>query len=346
MKNLSEKFRKEHIPKFKPGKKYVFRLVNLKVDRFSHKLIVPSYKNTPNTDVIIDPYANNEGGEPVAIEYVQKIVNTAPDAIKDTQKILGNIVFKRATYGEIILNGSKKADKPLFEFLYLSNRNKSNMNKPYHVQPKNYMYELLDADTRAYDENQFEKQKHTATGIIFKLSESKLRIICEQLAKAGESGFKYSPTYSKDVLEKQLIAYGKKQPKNIIVLDDDYNLAVRETVKDAVDSEIITINLSTRQILWTNGGVVICVIPPGMSPEEVLVTFFLTTDGGQVLEMLMTQLEAGGNATEGNTGIIEEGKEELEEARNEYEALAKKKPHPAMKLETLRKKIEEFAVAQ
>lgn len=289
MDNLTPNFRKKHILEFKDDKTYVFRLVNLKKNPAMGDLMIPASVSIKNMDVVFDPYKNS--GENVPIEYVSAYNNTGPDSHKDVQKILGEISFRKKMNGEIRISGKDKGKKGLFEFLYLSSANKSNIGKPYHIKGTSYYFEYVDMEEKAANRMHLERQAHKAASIAFELEEQQLRIVCEQLAKVRGNAFTYNPSMGDDVLREQLVTYAKKYPERVIVLDDDFQLAAREAIKDAESRGIIIIDKAKRQIIWGANKTTICVIPPKIDAEDVLVSHFLSEDGGTILKMIMTQLE-------------------------------------------------------
>ena len=142
--NYSEEL-KALIPEFKSGKKYIFKQLAAYYDPKKKKKVVPNSRRLINHDVIFDK-VKDENIDIMCID--RKVINGKGHNGSDIK--LREVIFERSFNGEWVLDGATKKDKPLFEYLWFSNFNRSNRGKDFHLPPKgSYVYEFVENEKKA-----------------------------------------------------------------------------------------------------------------------------------------------------------------------------------------------------
>jgi hypothetical protein len=284
MKDISAKLRKE-IPEFESGKIYKFKLNGLRYNKHLKRMLVPNSIKILAQDTIYDPHLNRS----VEIKCVDR---TAVGKDGSQVEILRKIYFNKDMAGVMTLYGNNKKDKALFEYLWLSNYNSANTNKPWFQKPVGgCKYEYLEPNKSASQKVEDQKAIHEAETVVFNLSDDDLRIACSALGKSSSDDFKYHHTMHEAQMREKLLAYAKKNPNRVKMLDKDLNLEVRAAIRSAVDAGVISFDERNKLIVWTNTGNKICSIEPGKDAETTLVGYFVTSEGEQVLKTILANLQ-------------------------------------------------------
>ena len=280
MQNISEELRKQ-IPKFESGKMYGFQLLGTRYSQSLKRLLVPNSINILPQDVIYDPFTDSE----VEIECHDR---TLPNG----QVILKKIMFRKDEAGKKLLNGSKKGDKSLFEYLWLSNYNAANRDKEWFIEPKGgCKYTFLEPEKSSQEKLDVLKMQHKAQEVVFNLSDKDIKIVCEALANSQADKFNYNPKMLESQMRESLIDFANRNPSRVITLDKELNLEVRNAIRAAKDAGIISYDVKKQEIVWTDTGNRITIIEPGKDAETTLVGYFVTKKGSEVLKTILANLQ-------------------------------------------------------
>lgn len=273
---------------FVPGKVFKFKLLGIKYDRELKRWHVPASKNVSSSDIIFD----TKNDKQIQIELIKARAPTAPDAHKETHTILQEILFLKTENGLKVLSGNDKSKKDQYEYLFMCNYNRANKDKPWHLRPPSgYIFEFLDDEVKADVDNRKSKLQHSAVSMIYGMSLPDRVILSEQLAKKKGYGFVHSVNSEEKLIEKNLVAFAKKYPKEIITLDEGTTVKLISIVKDAEQANIIEIDTAKQQVVWADTKDAIVIIPPGKDPYNLLADYFLSDEGNSVLKTIGTQLE-------------------------------------------------------
>ena len=133
---LYNKLPQSLIKKIPKGKQVVFRLCDIKEDHDNPgEFLIPLNKNLPPTDEIYNP----ETDEFIPIAYVTGVSANG-------QARFGQILFQKVNGGCVILNANNPEHQKMYQYMSLSNRNRSNPNASGSV---NAWFELVDKKEEA-----------------------------------------------------------------------------------------------------------------------------------------------------------------------------------------------------
>ena len=131
----------KEFPEIEPnsGKSIRFQLCNVYVQKETGKLVVPNSSNVLPIDRIIDPATKNE----FDIAFVVGSRPLGPGAMRSTETVLGEILFSRGNAGMFEWFGEAQ-NRELARYLFFTNYNESNHDKPWHKKPTEYIFRILD----------------------------------------------------------------------------------------------------------------------------------------------------------------------------------------------------------
>jgi hypothetical protein len=275
----------EHFPKLAPGQALVFRLNGIRYDPGLRRTIVPNTVEFPCVDRIYDPYTK----EYIDISWIEQERPAPPSSNKETEIVIGNASFTRAGQGEIFYRGGDTRNYELARFLFFSNRNKSNVEKPWHIPPSQYIFEVKDNEDHRKT-LATERLVDQAKQVIDSLSSDKIKEI-----KRG-----MFPNDHINISEEQVILklreVAVKNPSKIINLSKDVDLKVNAFITRCTEANLIKFVEDTKEWKWADTGEIICRIKPGNTAYSGLKLFFMSETGLPVMEALEVQLSEGAAA--------------------------------------------------
>jgi hypothetical protein len=250
MENISKKLQ-DSIPAFENEKKFSFKLLSARYDSKLNRLIVPTNRKVVAEDVIFDPYSKKN----VEIRCIERRVPVG-QGVNGSDIVLKQINFDRKENGKKVLDGKSKRDLNLFEYLYLSNFNRANKYKPWHITPKNgYIYEFQLPEKTAEEKLQEKKDKIRAQQIVMDFSDDEVMIVAEALSKStGVKGFIYNSSMETNQLRDRLTDFAEKNSSVMLNFDKTFNMEARKLVKAAIDGGLIMIDDNKKVVNWADTG--------------------------------------------------------------------------------------------
>lgn len=130
----------KHFPDIKmgSGKSIKFQIANVYTQKETGKFICPTSATVLPIDRITDPYTE----QPLDIAYITGRRPLGPNSPRAEEIVLGDIVFSRGNMGMFEWFGDA-ATKELAKYLFFCNVNKSNIDKPWHIKPSEYIIQII-----------------------------------------------------------------------------------------------------------------------------------------------------------------------------------------------------------
>lgn len=267
-----------------------FMLEGVRYDRIMKKTIVPQSSTIGSPiDRIVDPYAIKRGKEydaaEIDIAFISGTQPSAPNSSFAAQIILGEISFKRESVGCIESYGSAGM-KELCRFLYFSNRNISNVGKPWHVDPRfGYTYHLHSTATENRNKVDGQKLVLKAQNFIAEMQDEEI-----EKFKRGLFPNEYSVITNDEVLIK-LNAIALKTPEKILSLSKNADVEANQFITKIMESGLLICEEGKKMWIWGDSKEMLCMIKPGQDKFSSLKSFFITDAGIETAELLETMMK-------------------------------------------------------
>ena len=218
----------------------VFQYLNVKPDpQNKGQVIMPSIAFMPEVDRVYD----KENDEYVDIANIKSLgVGGKP--------IIEPVAFSKQTQGKMLLRGSKTGDREIFQYLMLSNYNKSNPNRDTSVNP---LFELVEPTRIAKESREHRTLRRDAMNVAAELSEAEVREFISSMNKDAKRDM--------SILRDEIEVMAEKDPKGFIKLSKDKNKSIQANCKLAIDKKIIEFDKKTSSFLWVGTGETIVTVP-------------------------------------------------------------------------------------
>lgn len=282
------------MPKLKKGEKMTFQVNGVRNDKITGKMICPKSVRIPSTDRIYDPWGLSgldKNGDPihegafVDIAYIQREKPAPKDSSRSSVTELGKIVFTNTTAGVIDIIGGKRDREKMMMFLFFTNKNTSNKDKEWFVEPDGkQQFHLVERTVKAKASLSEEKKKDSAVAVIMKMEVEEV----DKIAAGLIPNIHNQLSFEEKVMKLRTIAM--KDPNKILGLSKDVETSSIAFIEDCFSAGLIEIDKSKNQILWSDDKVKLCSIK-GTTPHNSLKRYFLTEMGMEDLLSLEKQLE-------------------------------------------------------
>lgn len=225
-------------------------------------------------DRIKDPFT----GKLVDIAVVKEID-------KDDRAVVTKLyVPARDQNGFIYVNGGNVDQEKFFEFLEVSNFNKSNPHRDNNIRP---LYERIDAVKEAKDKN---KSYDTLTEVLQLLRDASL----VEIREIG-SAYGWDVKVDDDVIRGRLRDLAKKDPEGFKkIVGNKADLSIKSIINEALREGVITHTPTENKYTFTKTEEVIVTLvrKEGVEPTDQLLEWLKTsTTGKTVLKNIKTQLK-------------------------------------------------------
>ncbi len=256
--------------KVEPPKTLVrYRVLNIKADKQNKgRLKMPATIRVPNIDTIYDP-----GDKSVkTIKYI--VGQRAVDDGKGNTKLvdrLGDIFIERNNNGCITINPKVKRDIQLYQYLEITNYNRSNPNRDPNVTP---LFERLDMVKKAKDDFEQSLAANEAVSQALNMPFEDLKIMAEQMQV---------PT-NRDPYEVRMAMKVKAEQHPALFLSNtvvDAGVKIESQIQEAKEKEIITYDEEERRWIWGFNKALILAVKIGEDPKEALIQYYTGTDKGK-----------------------------------------------------------------
>jgi hypothetical protein len=254
----------EKPPMLKRDEVKVFQYLNVKNDpQNPGKKIMPSVAMMPKVDRIYDP---------VSEDYVDIA------AIKNLgvggKPILNTIAFYKELEGKLLLRGNKTGDLEIFQYLMLSNYNKSNENRDKSVVP---LFELVQPKKKATDARKQRNLRRDAMNVAAELSAAEVREFTASLNKDEKRDI--------SILRDELEVMAEKDPTTFMTLSKDKNKSIQANCKSAIDKKVIRFDKATSTFIWVATGETIVQVPRSTKSSYLqgFTNFVLSNKNGELV---------------------------------------------------------------
>lgn len=227
-------------PELKRDEVKVFQYLNVKPDPNNKGMVImPSMAFMPEVDRVYD----SKNDEYIDIANIKSIgVGGKPN--------IEPVAFSKTTQGKLLLKGSKTGDREIYQYLMLSNYNKSNPDRDTSIVP---LYELVEPKKKATESRQDRASRREAMNVAAELSAAEVREFIASMNK--------DESRDMSILRDELELFAEKDPKGFIKLSKDKNKSIQSNCKLAIDKKIITFDKKTSSFSWVGTGETIVTVP-------------------------------------------------------------------------------------
>ena len=294
--NLSPKLL-AHLPKLAPGEFIRFQLNNVKQDKITKKFICPQSARIKSVDRIYDPWAiehvKGQGatkkvtyeGDYRDIAYILREVPAPRDSAKDSIIEEGEIIFHKTTAGTIEIRGGNREKEKMLLFLFFTNMNTSNIDKPWYVKPSGRgRFHTVSPSEDAKAKLNKELTIEQALNLITEMGEEEVKDLAQGM---------FPKEYSKmglDAMILKLRDLAKEDPKKILNISSDVDVKSTAFIEKCLKADYIAIDQKKQKWIWKDDKAEICTIK-GSTPHNSLKRYFMTDEGVEVLAQLEKLLE-------------------------------------------------------
>lgn len=289
---LSSKLR-SFLPELKPGEKIKFQINGVRPDKITGKLICPNSFNLKATDRIYDPWAGKKlaGKDQYEGAYVDigHILRESPAPVGSNRESIiefGSVRFTKATAGVLDVIGGQRDRENMLILLFFSNRNSTNIGKPWFIKPQGKMvFHQIETVKKATDKLKTELRQDKAREIISAMSEEEVKT-----ASAGLFPNMYHGL-TEDERRLKLRTIAAKNPEKILNISEDVDVSSVAFIEECLKAGLIDMDKGKGEFVWADDKQKICTLKPGQTPHNSLKRYFATDEGGEVLLALEKQLE-------------------------------------------------------
>lgn len=247
-------------------------------------------------DRIFDPWASSSVNDKGETEYVGAYVDIAHVTGQEPGKtpgstgrdIIGRIQFRRSDQGKIPVRGGNRADELLFQYLFLTNQNKTNLEKPWFVSTgRGFAFEMDEPSKKASELLASKRNIRAAGNAIDEMADSELLDFAMGLDMSW-----VTPSTQPDEIRVALLRMAEVESGALKILNIDKDIALKAKIdiKKAEKAGIIKNDSALKTWSWSETGDTIVSVPPGQKPVDVLVSYLLGK-GSDVYKFIKLQLE-------------------------------------------------------
>jgi len=268
-----------------PKETATYRVLGLKIKPNGKGVDMPTSVYVPPIDTVMDPGNNNE------LVEIKCLLSSTPARTTDgSQKVIEkymDLSFERSGNGLIILKGGNNKHARMYQFMEITNRNKSNTNRDVSVRP---LFERI--DKKKENKEKLEKAAAVigAQNIALTADEGVIRTI------AG--GFKLNPTLSVEELRLQLKGLAEKEPERFIQNTAPNPLdTIRVHLENGVDGGHLSFDEASNTWKFAKWDAPkglkkqIIPVPVGEDSVDAILKHFASKDGQADLDRLLGYLK-------------------------------------------------------
>lgn len=283
--HLSKEIRDLYPGRPKQNENRVYKLLFTKVIKTPEgsRLKAPWNRILPSAFTIFDYVIEQR----VKIQLVKDTVPTGPNAFKATTDIPGRVHFRKSNLVEIrITHENYPTTMDIDKYLFFSPWNDLNATAKFFVRHKfGFIYTMIDKKGMSRKSVEATKLITFAHSKVLEMSEEEVGILLTAL-KLGNA-----KVMSMDEQVDALIKHyaNPKNAQHFQSLTEESELKLRAVIKNAQKHQIIRVDDSGRQWIWSKGEEPICNQYPGKTLDASLLLFFATPHGSET-EKILTDL--------------------------------------------------------
>ena len=208
----------------------VYKLHNIKPDQDNPgRWIIPSARMIRPTDSAYCPEDDNF----YDIAYLSRVTAKGEEQF-------GDVIFYQTSAGTIRLNGKRKGDREMFQYLELSNYNTSNPNR---VDDYEAIFYRLDKEADAEEEIIDRKVVVDALNTALEMSGAEIK------STAGALGISLSDSIK--VIRNEVEAYAGQYPDEFLRIASQQTNSLETMVREAVDLGIVKHDAKSGKFVWS-----------------------------------------------------------------------------------------------
>lgn len=231
-----------------------------------------------NIDRIFDPYVENEDGTHGAYTDIGFVIGQLPaTGTTPARHNFGRIQFSKSTDNIIPVSGANRGDDTLFQYLFLTNWNKSNQGKPWYSPTDGQMplFNQMKPAMKAKDENAFRRNVMSAVAKIEDMTNEKLVDLAVALDMRNINKFS-----DMEEIKNQLFKIADKNPERIMGMDKDINLNMKLLIKEALKYNIWEEDRALKLFVWKDTQEPVFATTPGSDLYSSAIKFFQGSGDG------------------------------------------------------------------
>ncbi len=258
-------------PKLKKGEKAIYKILGIKGDPSNPETYrIPSAVNVPGKDRVYDS---------IKEEYVD-IANIKSVGVGGKMKC-HNVWFVKEYNGTLILDGSKRDDSEIYEYLELSNYNASNENRSEDVKP---IYARVNPTATAETARKTRTTRRQALNVAAEMSASDIRDFSALMG--------WNDNQDLVILRDLVEDYADKSPSEFIKKSKNKQNSLSALINRADKASVIKFDGRSNGWKWADSNEVICSVARGTDRVEGLVVHLTeSANGAQVIKTLQSALK-------------------------------------------------------
>ena len=258
-------------PKLKRGEKAVYRILGIKGDPSRPETFkIPSAVNVPGKDRVYDSTKD---------EYVD-IANIKSIAVGGKMKC-HSVWFQKEFNGVLILDGARRDDAEIYEYLELCNYNASNANRSQDVKA---IFERVNPTAQAEKKRQTRSTRRQALNVAAEMNAQAVR---DFAASMGWND-KQELVVLRDLVED----YADANPTDFIKKSKNKQNSLSALINRANKSGVIKFDARSNGWKWADSSEVICNVARGTDRVEGLVVHITESKNGpEVIKTLQSALK-------------------------------------------------------
>jgi len=258
-------------PKLKRGEKAVYRILGIKGDPARPETFkIPSAVNVPGKDRVYDSTKD---------EYVD-IANIKSVGVGGKMKC-HSVWFQKEYNGVLVLDGSRRDDAEIYEYLELCNYNASNKNRSQDVKA---IFERVNPTAQAEEKRKTRSTRRQALNVAADMNAADVRDFAATMGWDDKQDL----VVLRDLIED----YADNNPTEFIKKSKNKQNSLSALINRAKKAGVLKFDNRSNGWKWADSNEVICTVARGTDKVEGLVVHITeSTNGPEVIKTLQSALK-------------------------------------------------------
>lgn len=225
-------------------------------------------------DTIYDPFVENGDGSKGAYAVIAYTIGPplpATSSLPERHNI-HKVQFRKSLGNIIGISGSNRGEDILFQYLFLSNLNLNNRDKPWYAptdgqQP---VFKQQIPEMASEDKNKFRRKVRMAGEKIDDMPDSKLLDFALSLDMVGINEFS-----KMEEIRDRLFQIAEKNPDKVMSMDKDVNLNMKLFIKEALKYGLWVENHALKLFVWPETQEPVFLMTPGQDLYQETIKYLL-----------------------------------------------------------------------
>lgn len=256
-------------------------------------------------DRIYDPWAVNEDGSKGAYTDIGNVIGQLPAmGTQPARHNFGRLQFTKTTGNTIDISGQNRGDDTKFLFLFLTNQNMMNKNKPWYAPSDGYsiIFTQQTPAMAAEDRNIFRRKVRAAGEKIDITPNEKLLDLALALDMKNINQFS-----KMEEIRDKLYEIAEKNPERVMGMDKDINLNMKLRIKEALKLGIWQEDRALKLFVWADTQEPVFATTPGQDLYNSAIKYFQGA-GEETYNLLAGLIEKAKKKAESKKSFVPESK--------------------------------------